>query len=276
MLIFSVSYFVITFFTILILQQFKFDVQHSFFDIAGFLGIFPTIISSIFVYFQLPNITNYCRSKSKLILLLLILTFLAWQFYYFILLGSKDIVSFYQELYTYLQGHETLHYYSPRRFWNPGWHARADSGFLLYFNEVLKYIANTALSISVILECKFNKYCKNKHGKMSEIVFERYFNQSNLDKIKNKLEELQTVNQLEFDIEKYFPDTFSAAYIEGFENTRKLSISQLKCMKCNYFCDLYEIYRMVPFSGAKNWKEYLGLKIPYDWQLDKKYAVTKV
>lgn len=98
MLIFSVSYFVITFFTILILQQFKFDGQHSFLDITGSLAMFPTIISAVFVYFKMPQISNYCRSKFKLILLLLLLTVLAWQLYYFILLGSKDIVSFYQEL----------------------------------------------------------------------------------------------------------------------------------------------------------------------------------
>ncbi len=273
MLIFSVSYFVITFFSILILQQFKFDGQHSVLDMTGFAGIFPTIISAVFVYFQLPNITKYCRSKFKLIFLLLLLTVLAWQLHYFILLGPQDLVSFYQELYSYLQRHEVLYYSRHYVRSIKGWHARTNSGFYLYSDEVLKYFFNTLLSMIAVLNFKFNKYCKNNHGEMSEIILEKYFHKDNSGEIKMKLEELEASNQMDFDIYGYFPTLFSNSYIVDFKNTCRLLVTKYKCNECSYACDQYELYSMnrKPIKSVFSWLNYNN---SFQWNLRSRYDIV--
>ncbi len=149
---------------------------------------------------------------------------------------------------------------------------------LFYSTEISFLISTMVGSLGPVLWIKVgsSQYCKNKHGEMLQSnKFEIYFHNSKLDELQNKLEELKTSNQIDFDIEKYF-SFFSRNYTEGFLNTCKLSVTRYKCNKCNYACDLYEIYNMTAFQTRKGWKEHLGLKIPYSWQFYKSYEVKTV
>lgn len=145
-----------------------------------------------------------------------------------------------------------------------------------FYSIRIDFLVSTMVgSLAPVLLRKFgfSEYCKNKHGEMLQSnKFEIYFHNSNLDELQNKLEELKASNQMDFDIEKHF-SFFSKNYTEGFLNTCKLSVTRYKCNKCDYACDLYEIYTMTAFQTRKGWKEHLGLKIPYSWQFYKSYEV---
>lgn len=145
-----------------------------------------------------------------------------------------------------------------------------------FYSTEMRFLISTMLgSLSPLLFLKVgsSQYCKNKHGKMLQPnKFEIYFHNSKLAELQNKLEELKTSNQVDFDIEVYFP-FFNKTYTEGFLNTCKLSVTRYKCNKCNYTCDLYEIFTMAAFDRVKDWKEFFGLKIPYSWRFYKSYEV---